>query len=205
MDEVSDWYWDEEKKKTYTQAIDVVCQEIYQMDEKYAKKRQQHFIRFLEYRLKTSESIAEKLERKQKQESNKPVEELLNDIAGVRIVCFDSKQINKIVKLIKQSKRFDVLKEKNYITNPKDNGYQSYHMILLVNNVKVELQIRTILMDAWSSMESILIYKKSNPIPTELKKDIDRFSKLSRKMDRMLEKILEDTDYGKRGREIKDE
>lgn len=202
MIEERDLFWDETKKKRYLEAIDVLCQEIYELDEKYYKKRQQHFIRFIEYRLKTTESICEKLERKHKNDSNKPIEELLNDIAGVRIICFDSKQIYKIVKMIRQSKKWIVLKEKNYIHTPKDNGYQSYHMILSFDDVKVELQIRTILMDAWSSLESILIYKKPYPIPEKLKKDIESFSKMSRKMDKMLERILEGTDYRKKGREL---
>lgn len=193
MSEIEGVFWDEKKLEIYIAAIEVVLKEIRQLDEKYYAKKQQHFLRFLEYRLKTEDSIFEKLERKNKLNPNKPVDELLNDIAGVRIICFDTKQIYKIVKQIKQEKQFVVLKEKNYITNPKDNGYQSYHMILLVNDVKVEVQIRTILMDAWSSLESILIYKKRVPVPSNLKKDIEKFSKLSKKMDKMLERILEET------------
>lgn len=205
MSEIEELFWNEEKVEMYTKATETLLLEIYQLDEEYYRKRQQHFIRFLEHRLKTEDSILEKLERKNKRNLNKPVDELLNDIAGVRIICFDTKQIYKIVKRIKQMKQFVVLKEKNYISNPKDNGYQSYHMILLVNHVKVELQIRTILMDAWSSLESILIYKKRNPIPDELKRDIENFSKLSKKMDKMLERILEETNYREKGKGLQDE
>lgn len=186
-------FWDEEKKKRYAAAIRMVIDEIYRLDVEYYKKSGHHFIRFVEHRLKSTESILSKLDRKHKGDSNQPIEELLNDIAGVRVICFDKKQIYKIVKMIKQSKIFTVLKEKDYVKNPKENGYQSYHLILIVDEVKVELQLRTILMDAWSSLESIVIYKKDTPIPEKLQQDIQKFSKWSKKMDKMFEGILEDT------------
>ncbi|MGN0437580.1 MAG: GTP pyrophosphokinase family protein [Lachnospiraceae bacterium] len=186
-------FWDDEKKKKYAAAIRIVIDEIYNLDAKNYKKTGKHFIRFVEHRLKSTDSIIAKLERKHKTNKNKSIEDLLNDIAGVRIICFDTRQIYKVVKLVKQSKRFTILKEKDYVKNPKDNGYQSYHMILLVNEVKVELQLRTILMDAWSSLESIVIYKKATPIPEKLQKDIRDFSKWSTKMDKMFERILEES------------
>ncbi len=186
-------FWDDEKRKVYAAASRVLMDEIYNMDANYYNKNGNHFIRFVEHRLKTTESIAAKLKRKHKLYKNKPIEELLNDVAGVRVICFDTKQINMIVKLLEQSKKFKILKEKDYIKNPKDNGYQSYHIILSVDGVKVELQLRTILMDAWSSLESILIYKKETPIPEKLQKDIRDFSKWSKKMDKMLERILEES------------
>lgn len=186
-------FWDDEKKKQYAAGIRIVIDEIYNLDVKNYKKTGKHFIRFVEHRLKSTDSIIAKLERKHKKNKDKPIEDLLNDIAGVRIICFDTKQIYKVVKMIKQSKCFTILKEKDYVKNPKDNGYQSYHMILLVNEVKVELQIRTILMDAWSSLESVVIYKKETPIPDKLQKDIRDFSKWSTKMDKMFERILEES------------
>lgn len=193
MENTEIYFWDDEKKKKYAAGIRIVIDEIYNMDAKNYKKTGKHFIRFVEHRLKSTDSIMAKLERKHKKDKEKPIEDLLNDIAGVRIICFDTKQIYKVVKMVKQSKCFTVLKEKDYVKNPKDNGYQSYHMILQVNEVKVELQLRTILMDAWSSLESVVIYKKSTPIPEKLQKDIRDFSKWSTKMDKMFERILEES------------
>ena len=193
MENTEIYFWDDEKKKKYAAGIRIVIDEIYNMDAKNYKKTGKHFIRFVEHRLKSTDSIMAKLERKHKKDKKKPIEDLLNDIAGVRIICFDTKQIYKVVKMVKQSKCFTVLKEKDYVKNPKDNGYQSYHMILQVNEVKVELQLRTILMDAWSSLESVVIYKKSTPIPEKLQKDIRDFSKWSTKMDKMFERILEES------------
>lgn len=184
-------FWTEEKKKSYAAAIRLVINEIYKMDAGYYMKNGSHFIRFIEHRLKTTESILSKLERKHKH-AEKPVEELLNDIAGVRVICFDTKQIDRLVKQIRKSEVFVVKKEKDYIKNPKDNGYQSYHMILEVNGVKVELQIRTILMDAWASLESTLVYKKEKSVSKKMKEDIISFSKWSKKMDKLLERMLEE-------------
>lgn len=191
-------FWDESKKKEYTNAIHNVITYLYDLDQGYYQKKGNHFIRFVESRLKTQESMEAKLERKHKTEKNKPIEELLNDIAGVRIICFDIEQIYQIVKMIQQSKDYTIIKEKDYVKNPKDNGYQSYHMVLIAENKKVELQIRTILMDAWSSLESILIYKKSTPVPDALKKDILDFSKKSKKLDKILERILESSNMVQR-------
>lgn len=191
MGKNEDDFWDDEKREKYAAAIRVVKDEIYKLDAENYKKTGKHFIRFVEYRLKSTDSIMIKLERKHKLDRDKPVEELLNDIAGVRIICFDTKQIYKIVKMIRKSNRFQVLKEKDYVKNPKDNGYQSYHLILLTDKIKVELQIRTILMDAWSSLETILVYKKTSPIPKKLQQDIRNFKKWSKKMDRMIESMLE--------------
>ncbi len=184
-------FWDEKKEKKYMEGIQKLVHGLYDLNEQYYKNSGNHFIRFIEYRLKTQESMEAKLKRKHKTERTEPIEDLLNDIAGVRLICFDRKQIYQIVKQLKQLDEFEIVKEKDYVKNPKDNGYQSYHMVLKIDDIKVELQIRTILMDAWSSLESILIYKKTTPIPEKLKKDILDFSKKSKKLDKMLERIME--------------
>ena len=101
--------------------------------------------------------------------------------------------------MIKDSNQYEIYKEKDYIKNPKKNGYVSYHIVFMVpinvdrekTNVKVELQIRTIIMDAWASMDSIVRYKKKKKISDDLEKLINTYSKKSRQMDRLMRSVLE--------------
>ncbi len=184
-------FWNRSNKKKYEKAMNILINYITQIDEKLYKIYGNHIVRFVENRLKTPESIEEKLRRKVKSVNYQSIEKYINDLAGVRAICFDTKQVYRLVEEIKRIRVFSVIKEKDYILHPKDNGYQSYHIIFGYQDIKIELQIRTILMDAWSSLETILIYKKSVPVPYEIENDIGKFSKWSKKMDTLVEKMLE--------------
>ena len=183
-------FWSEKNKSRYQAAVDKLIAEIKELDKKYFDKTGNHFIRFVESRLKDPESIANKLKRKNKLDVE-DIASVINDLAGVRVICFDTKQIYKLARMIGECSQFEVIKIKDYVRKQKDNGYQSYHIILNIDGVKVELQIRTILMDAWSSLDGILIYKKSVPISDEMKNDIKKFAKWSRKMDKMVTKLMQ--------------
>lgn len=183
-------YWNPEKKRKYENVMDFLIKEIEKIENKLFEKSGTHIIRRVEKRLKSQESIEEKIKRKNK-DNCAEVEEIINDLAGVRVICFDTRQVYTLAKEIKKIKEIDVIKEKDYISHPKENGYQSYHMIIVFLGLKVELQIRTILMDAWSSLETVLIYKKSNNPPKEVVDKIRRFSRWSKKMDHMVEEMLE--------------
>ena len=191
VDEKINSFWNPDLERKYENAMYFLIKRINEIDKEYYQKTGNHIIRFIEKRLKTSESIANKLKRKGKESECENIENAINDLAGVRAICFDTKQVYKLVDAIRETKEFEVIKEKDYIAKPKNNGYQSYHMILGFLGTKVELQIRTILMDAWSSLETILIYKKTNPTPKDLEDDIQKFSRWSRKMDSLVEKLLE--------------
>ena len=118
----------------------------------------------------------------------------INDIAGIRIICSFTNDIYRIADLIAKQSDITVLKVKDYIVNPKPNGYTSYHMIVSVpiflsNEVidtKVEIQIRTIAMDFWASLEHKIYYKFEGHAPDhitrELKECADLVSFLDRKM-----------------------
>lgn len=184
-----DSFWSDERIADYEAAMEKVIEEAHKIDQEYYTKTKNHLIRFVEKRCKTVESIAQKLERKKKS-TDKGLEEVIHDLAGVRIICFDTEQIDLIAKRMSEAKQFQVLKVKDYVRNPKQNGYQSYHMILEVDGKKVELQIRTILMDAWSSLDSILVYKKADPISDQMRTDIRKYAKWSRKMDKMVTNMM---------------
>ncbi|MBO5283573.1 MAG: hypothetical protein J6B43_10710 [Lachnospiraceae bacterium] len=183
-------FWTDSRKEKYEKAMNQVIAMICEMDAEYAKKNGYHFIRFIEKRLKTPESIWGKINRKNKEVSFAEIETCISDLAGIRIICFDIEQVYEAICMIRASKKFSVLQVKDYIRKPKDNGYQSFHMLLSVDDLKIEVQLRTILMDAWSSLDSILIYKKKEPISKELQADIHKFAKWSRKMDKLVHRML---------------
>lgn len=183
-------FWTDSRKEKYENAMEQIVAMICEMDAEYAKKNGYHFIRFIEKRLKTPESIWGKINRKNKELSLAEIENGISDLAGIRIICFDIEQVYEAIYMIRSSERFPVLQVKDYIRKPKDNGYQSFHMLLSVDDLKIEVQLRTILMDAWSSLDGILIYKKKEPISKELQTDIHKFSKWSRKMDKMVHRML---------------
>ena len=183
--------WSEEKVKKYEMAMDSLILYIEKIDSALSKKTGRSIIRYKEKRLKSPESIEEKLKRKGNGKE-KAVEKIINDLAGVRVVCFDARQVYQLVEEIRKIKQLPILKEKDYILHPKENGYQSYHILIEINGLKVELQIRTILMDAWSSLETVMIYKKKDRPPRDVIEKIRKFSKWGKKMDQMIEEMIEE-------------
>lgn len=183
-------FWTIERRKKYEEAMKKVLSLMESFDEEYYEKKGNHIIRFTEKRLKTPESIYEKIVRKKKKSTIDTIEEDINDLAGVRIICFDIAQIYKLACVMGKQENFEINKVKDYVRKPKENGYQSYHIQLKVDGVKVEIQIRTILMDAWSSLDRILIYKKDEKISREIKDNIEKYAKWSMRMDKMVHSMM---------------
>ena len=183
-------FWTIERRKKYEEAMKKVLSLLESFDEEYYEKKGNHIIRFTEKRLKTPESIYEKIVRKKKKFTIDTIEEDINDLAGVRIICFDIAQIYKLACVIGKQESFEIKKVKDYVRKPKDNGYQSYHIQLKVDGVKVEIQIRTILMDAWSSLDSILVYKRDAKISREITDNIEKYAKWSMRMDKMVHSMM---------------
>ena len=183
-------FWTIERRKKYEEAMKKVLSLLESFDEEYYEKKGNHIIRFTEKRLKTPESIYEKIVRKKKKFTIDTIEVDINDLAGVRIICFDIAQIYKLACVIGKQESFEIKKVKDYVRKPKENGYQSYHIQLKVDGVKVEIQIRTILMDAWSSLDRILIYKKDEKISREIKDNIEKYAKWSMRMDKMVHSMM---------------
>ena len=105
------------------------------------------------------------------------IEDKIEDIAGIRIICQFKEDIDKVVKLIKNRNDMILKSEKNYIRNPKSSGYQSYHMIVYYDismvsqrkRIQVEIQIRTMGMNFWATIEHSLQYKYKKNIPEHIK------------------------------------
>lgn len=146
-------------------------------------------------RLKTKESIRRKLLRDKHETDHVSMLRYLNDIAGLRIVCSFNSDIYKIADMISAQDDIKVLIIKNYIASPKSNGYKSYHMIVTIPvfmadgavDVKVEIQIRTIAMDFWASLEHKIYYKFEGDAPEYIKDELAECAKMINALDdRML-------------------
>jgi putative GTP pyrophosphokinase len=119
------------------------------------------------------------------------------DIAGVRVICSFQQDIYDIVDMINKNEEIQVIKTKDYIANPKESGYRSYHMILKVpvylttgrEEVPVELQIRTMAMDFWASLEHKIKYKYDGIIPEEIQKELVECSNTIAKADEEMMRI----------------
>ncbi|GAF64748.1 hypothetical protein BTS2_1644 [Bacillus sp. TS-2] len=148
-------------------------------------------------RLKEPESILKKLVRKNYRFSIDSIKENVQDIAGIRITCSFISDIYKIADMLKSQKDIEVLEVKDYIQTPKPNGYQSLHLIVKVpvfmsdreELVCVEVQIRTIAMDFWASLEHKIYYKFNKTIPSHLTNELKEAALKSSALDRKMEEI----------------
>lgn len=133
-------------------------------------------------RIKSAESMKEKLRRREEAVTVSNALTKIYDAAGIRIICAFLDDIYWIADMLKNQEDFEVVEEKDYIRNPKPNGYRSYHMIIRVplhledrvEKVYCELQIRTIAMDCWASLEHQMKYKKNIGCPEMITEELKR-------------------------------
>ncbi len=148
-------------------------------------------------RIKTKESINNKLKKKGLELTHENLVKTINDVAGLRIICSFIPDIYKLVDMIENMQDITVIKKKDYVSSPKESGYSSYHMIVSVPvslsvgtiNVKVEIQIRTMAMDFWASLEHKINYKYEKDIPKGIKKELRDCAKLTQKLDKRMSNL----------------
>ena len=152
-------------------------------------------IETIKTRIKSPASIMEKLERKGFELSIQSIKDNLDDVAGIRVICSFVDDIYEVAEMLVRQDDVTVIAIKDYIKNPKPNGYRSYHMIIEIpvffsdskKPIRVEVQIRTIAMDFWASLDHQLKYKKSfvdlnGEISGELKQCADVIAQTDNKM-----------------------
>lgn len=174
---------EEEWKKVmlmYDSALKEVNTKLEILNEEFKLKHQYNPIEHITSRLKSPQSIAKKLRHNNRELTIENIVKYVNDVAGIRIICSFTSDIYRIADLIAKQSDVQVLKVKDYIMSPKPNGYTSYHMIVAVPiylsnrmvNVKVEIQIRTIAMDFWASLEHKIYYKFEGNAPERIRKEL---------------------------------
>ena len=150
-------------------------------------------------RIKTPESILKKMQKKHYELTYKDLIENINDIAGIRVICTFKDDILKIRKIIGKMPNVRIIKEKDYIKNPKKSGYMGYHIILenyikyddTYVPVKVEIQIRTMAMDFWATTEHKIKYKKNHKLSTKNSKKMEIYAKIINILDDKIMKIYQ--------------
>lgn len=187
----------------YDSAIELVKTQLSIFDNEFSMRFQRNPIHNIESRIKTPQSIVGKLQRKGIPVSPENAKTHLQDIAGVRVICCYIDDIYAIADLLTKHSAFQLRKVKDYIQNPKKNGYRSFHMIMDVpvwtstgkEIAPVEIQIRTIAMDFWASLEHQLHYKSMGDtsiaasLTDELKECAETIAATDRKMQDMFRQI----------------
>lgn len=175
MERVIKNYEDVDSWKTvmflYQSALKEVGTKLEILNDEFQHVHQYNPIEHIKTRVKTAESIVKKLKRYGYETSIENMVKYINDIAGVRLICSFTSDIYRLAEMIGNQSDLKVLSIKDYIKNPKESGYKSYHMLVSVPiflsdsvvDTKVEIQIRTIAMDFWASLEHKLRYKKDIP------------------------------------------
>ncbi|CAM3875416.1 GTP pyrophosphokinase [Mesobacillus thioparans] len=181
----------------YKFALDEMNTKINILKEEFIHIHDYNPIEHCNSRIKSPESIMKKLHRKNLDLSIESIRENIKDIAGIRIICPFITDVYKISQMIENQKDIELVERKDYIKNPKPNGYQSLHLIIKipvfmsdrVEMVFVELQIRTIAMDFWASLEHKIYYKYDKEIPERIKKDLKDAAISAAELDLKMENI----------------
>ena len=156
----------------YNSALKEVRTKVEILNDEFQQVHQYNPIEYIKSRIKTPESIVKKLKRYGYESSIDNMVNYVNDIAGIRIVCSFTSDIYKLAEMIGKQNDLTVISIKDYIKNPKPNGYRSYHMIIEIpvffsdrkEKMRVEVQIRTMAMDFWASLEHDLKYKSVSEV-----------------------------------------
>lgn len=179
---------------------------IMEMETKFNVLNEEFSLRFdrnpisgIKSRLKRLDSIKEKLERKELPFTLETVEEHIHDVAGVRVVCSFVDDVYLLADALLKQDDIVLLEKKDYIANPKPNGYRSLHLIVTVpiflehekRIMQVEIQLRTIAMDFWASLEHQLRYKKDFDFTEDMARELQDCAELSAKLDGRMDSLRE--------------
>jgi putative GTP pyrophosphokinase len=164
----------------YDAALREINTKLEILNNEFKLAHQYNPIEHITSRIKTPQSIVKKLRHNNRDLTVENIVEYVNDVAGIRIICSFTSDIYRIASLITNQSDIKVLKVKDYIMCPKDNGYTSYHMIVTIPvflsdktvETKVEIQIRTIAMDFWASLEHKIYYKFEGNAPEHISKEL---------------------------------
>jgi len=186
----------------YRSAIKEVKTKLDILDDELKIRRKRNPIEYMKSRVKTPGSIMDKLKRRGFEMSIESAKENLNDIAGIRVICSFVGDIYDISKMLTRQDDIKLIEEKDYIKNPKPNGYRSLHLVVEVPIffsdhealVRVEVQIRTIAMDFWASLEHKLYYKTSGQSPIHITNDLKECADLIASTDMRMQDIQKEVE-----------
>jgi len=172
------------------------------LNEEYSLRHDRNPISAIKSRLKSIPSIQEKLKRKQLPPTVSAIEENLNDVAGIRVICSFLDDVYALAEALLKQDDITLIERKDYITHPKANGYRSLHLIVSVpiflanekRQMKVEIQLRTIAMDFWASLDHQLRYKKEREFTPQMAVELYECAQMSALLDRRMDALRQQTE-----------
>lgn len=175
----------------YNAALKEVGTKLEILNDEFHHVHQYNPIEHIKTRIKTPESIVKKLKKYGYETSIENMVKYINDIAGIRIICSFTSDIYRLASMIGNQSDLKVLAIKDYIKNPKDSGYKSYHMLVAVPiflsdsvvEAKVEIQIRTVAMDFWASLEHKIYYKFEGHAPEHIGQELIECARMVSELD----------------------
>ena len=190
--QVDSW---QEVTLVYNAALKQINTKLEILNDEFQHVHRYNPIEHIKSRMKTSESIVKKLKRYGYESSIENMVKYINDIAGIRVICSFTSDIYRIADMIRNQNDIKVISVKDYMKHPKASGYKSYHMLVTVPvflsdrivEVKVEIQIRTVAMDFWASLEHKINYKFEGNAPQHIKTELVECARMVSDLDaRML-------------------
>lgn len=187
----------EELMMMYSSAIREARTKLEVLNDEFKVRRRHNPIQYIKHRVKKPASIYEKLNRRGFPVTLESIEENLHDVAGVRVVCGYIQDIYKVKEMLTNQDDVTVLLVKDYIKEPKENGYRSLHLVIEIpvffsnecKPMKVEVQFRTIAMDNWASLEHQMHYKTDGEVPQEIIQELRECSDALAETDRRMQRI----------------
>ena len=170
----------------YTSALKEIGTKLEILNDEFQHVHQYNPIEHIKSRIKTSESIVKKLKKHGYESTIDNMINYINDIAGIRIICSFTTDIYRIAEMLERQSDIKIISIKDYIKRPKSSGYKSYHMIVSIPiylsekrvDAKVEIQIRTVAMDFWASLEHKINYKFDVNVPEYIKEELYACAKM---------------------------
>ena len=184
----------------YNSALKQISTKLEILNDEFQHVHRYNPIEHIKSRVKTSESIVKKLKKHGYESTIQNMVEHVNDIAGIRVICSFTSDIYRIAEMISNQSDIKVISVKDYFVNPKPSGYKSYHMLVTVPvylsdrivDTKVEIQIRTVAMDFWASLEHKINYKFEGNAPAYIKNELIECSKRASELDRRMLSLNEE-------------
>ena len=175
----------------YTSALKEIGTKLEILNDEFQHVHQYNPIEHIKSRIKTSESIVKKLKKHGYESTIDNMINYINDIAGIRIICSFTTDIYRIAEMLERQSDIKIISIKDYIKRLKSSGYKSYHMIVSIPiylsekrvDAKVEIQIRTVAMDFWASLEHKINYKFDVNVPEYIKEELYACAKMVSELD----------------------
>ena len=183
----------------YKFALNVLETEMKILIDEFVFKNKYNPVEHVKSRIKSFESASDKLQKRGYEVTVENLKNHVHDMVGFRIVCSFLSDVKDVVKIIENSSYLKIKEKKDYISNPKDTGYISYHIIVYVpihldNNeeyIEAEIQIRTVAMDFWARLDHKIQYKFPNDIPDDIKKELYNCSLVTKILDNKMQSLNE--------------